>query len=291
MILITGATGNIGAELSKKLSKAGYSARAFVRNRATAQSIALPGIQFISGDFSKPQTFARSLQDVHSLFLLIPSSSEVEEQQCAFVDAAERSGVKHIVKLSQFGADPRSPARFLRCHGAVEEHIITSGIPFTFLRPNLFMQGLFNFAPTIAARGELYAAVGDAKISAVDTRDIAAVALLVLTRPGHEGKIYDITGPEALSFNEMADRLAAAIGKPVKFVDITPDSMKQALLAAGLPAWQADGIVEDFELYRNGEATRVTTTVKDLTGKPAVSFLQFARDFADSFRGKAVGAA
>jgi uncharacterized protein YbjT (DUF2867 family) len=291
MILITGATGNVGSELTKKLSRAGYSARVFVRNRTNSQSIALPGVQFISGDFTKPQTFARALQDVHSLFLLIPSSSEVEEQQRAFVDAAERSGVKHIVKLSQFGADARSPARFPHYHGAIEEHIIASGIPFTFLRPNLFMQGLFNFAPTIASRGELYAAAGNAKISAVDARDIAAVALLALTRPGHEGKIYDITGPEALTFSEMADRLAAAIGKHVTFVDITPDSMKQTLLAAGMPAWQAEGVVEDFDLYRNGEAARVTTTVENLTGRPPVSLLQFARDFANAFRSKAVGAA
>ena len=145
MILITGATGNVGAELIKKLSEHGTPARAFVRDRAQARAIALPGIEIVEGDFTKPETLTRALVGVDRLFLLIPSSSQVEKQQRGFVDAAKRSGVRHIVKLSQLGADTHSPGRFQRYHGAVENHILRSGIAHTFLRPNLFMQGLLKF--------------------------------------------------------------------------------------------------------------------------------------------------
>ena len=120
MILITGAAGNVGAELIKKLSERGTPARAFVRNRAQARAIALPGIEIVEGDFTKPETLTRALVGVDRLFLLIPSSSQVEKQQRGFVDAAKRSGVRHIVKLSQLGADTHSPGRFQRYHGAVE---------------------------------------------------------------------------------------------------------------------------------------------------------------------------
>jgi uncharacterized protein YbjT (DUF2867 family) len=147
MILVTGATGTVGAELVKRLSERGMPARAFVRNRAQAHATALPGIEIIEGDFTKPETFTRALVGVERLFLLIPSSSQVERQQRSLVDAAKSSGVRHIVKLSQLGADTHSPGRFQRYHGAVENHILRSGIAHTFLRPNLFMQGLLNSDP------------------------------------------------------------------------------------------------------------------------------------------------
>ena len=160
MILITGATGNVGVELVKKLSGGGEPVRAFVRNRAQAQAIALPGIELVEGDFTKPETFAPALEGVDRLFLLIPSCAEVEQQQRNFVDAAQLSKVKHIVKLSQLGADKKARGRFQRYHGAVENYILKSGIPFTFLRPNLFMQGLLNFRSAISSQSALYAPAG-----------------------------------------------------------------------------------------------------------------------------------
>ena len=135
--------------------------------------------------------------------------------------------MRHIVKLSQLAADPGSPVRFLRYHAAVEQAIRASGLAYTFLRPNLFMQGLLGFRASIVAEGRFFAAAGDAKISAVDVRDIAAVAAAALTE-GHEGRTYDITGPEALTHAEMAERLSAALGRRVEFVDVPPDAMRQA---------------------------------------------------------------
>lgn len=207
MILVTGATGNVGAELVKRLSKRKEKMRAFVHSRERATEIALPGVEFVEGDFSKPSSFLPALVDVVRLFLLIPSSAHVEQQQKDLVDAAKQQKVRHIVKLSQLGAREHSTGRFQRYHGAVENYILKSGLRYTFLRPNLFMQGLLNFRSTISSQGALYAPAGNARVSVVDVRDIAAVAEQALTESGHEGKVYDITGPESLTHAEMAVKL------------------------------------------------------------------------------------
>ena len=290
MILITGATGNIGNELTKILSASSTPARAFVRNGLQSKAIALPGIEIVEGDFSEPETFATALAGVDCLFLLIPSSSRVEEQQRNFVDEAKRSKVKRIVKLSQLGADENAAGRFQRYHGAVEKHIVKSGIGYTFLRPNLFMQGLLNFRQTISSRGEFYAPAGDAAVSVVDVRDIASVGTRVLTEAAHEGKIYDITGPEALTHEEMARQLSQAIAKTIQYVNVPPEAMRQALLNLGMPEWQAEGLVEDYAHYRRGEAAGVSSTVHDITGKAVIPFSQFVREYAGKFLEKATSA-
>jgi uncharacterized protein YbjT (DUF2867 family) len=215
MILVTGATGNNGRELVKELTARGVPLRALVRSRAHARAIALPGVEIREADFDYPETISPTLEGVDRLFLLIPSSPNVEEQQLQFVDAAKRSGVKHIVKLSQFGASLNSPGRFQRYHALVEDYIRESGLAYTFLRPNLFMQGLLQFQSTIANRGVFYAAAGNARVSVVDVRDIAAVAAQVLTEDGYEGETYELTGPDALSHEEMVGLLSTATGMPI----------------------------------------------------------------------------
>jgi uncharacterized protein YbjT (DUF2867 family) len=286
MILITGATGNVGLELVKKLSGLGQPVRAFVRKRAHAQAIAFPGVEFAEGDFTNPATFPRALAGVDRLFLLMPSSADVEPQQRNFVDMARLNKVKHIVKLSQLGADARTPARFQRYHGVVENHIRKSGVPYTFLRPNLFMQGLLNFRSTNSSKCALYASAGNAKVSVVDVRDVASVAARALTESGHEGETYDITGPEPLTHAEMAHQLSYALRKPVEFVDVPPNAMREVLRGSGMAAWQADGQVEDYEYYRRGEAAMVTSTARDVTGSEPTTFFRFAQDCAGRCFGK-----
>jgi uncharacterized protein YbjT (DUF2867 family) len=288
MILVTGATGTVGALVLKRLSAQGEKVRAFAR---TAQhKLNFPGVEFVQGDFRDPATFLTALDGVDQLFLLIPSSSDVENQQKAFVDAAQQCNVRHIVNLSQFGADEHSTGRFQRYHGQVEHYIRDSGIAFTFLRPNLFMQALLNFRSTISAQGALYAPAGEGRVSLVDVRDIAAVAEHALTESGHEGNVYTITGPQALTHAEIATQLSETLGKPVHFIDISPDRMRETLLSFGMPPWQADGVVEDYNQYRNGEAADVTSTVKDITGREPHTFAEFARDYVPDFHTKAAPA-
>jgi len=283
-ILITGATGNIGTELTKLLSAQKVPFRAMVRSiKETDALAALDGAELVAGDFNDETSVASALKDVERAFLLTNSSEQAETQQSRFVDAATRAGIKHIVKLSQWAADSNSPVRFLRYHAAVEQRIKDSGIAYTFLRPNLFMQGLLAFREPIARQGQFFAAIGDGRISAVDVRDIAAVAAAALTEDGHEGKTYNITGPEALTHQEMAEKLSEALSRQIQFVDVPPEAMRGALAAAEFPDWQADGLIEDYAHYSRSEASEVATGVHEATGKPPRSFDNFARDYAPAF--------
>jgi len=187
--LITGATGANGTELVKLFAAQNIPVRALVRAKNRAQSIALAGVDVVEGDFDHPETLSAALKGIERAFLLVPSSEDGQKQQLAFVEAAKTSGVKHIVKLSQLGASRDSSQRFLHVHGVVEDAIRASGLAFTFLRPNLFMQGLLSFKTTINSQNAFYAPADEGKISIVDVRDIAQVAFASLTQAGHEGKI------------------------------------------------------------------------------------------------------
>lgn len=283
-ILITGATGNIGRELTKQLSVQKVPFRGVVRSSKTSTEVAATeGAEVVIGDFNDSESIADALEGVDRAFLLTNSSEHAEVQQGAFVDVAKRVGVKHIVKLSQWAADLESPVRFLRYHAVVEQKIRESGMGYTFLRPNLFMQGLLAFRETIVAQGKFFAAAGDAKISAVDIRDIASVAAAALTAEGHVGRTYNLTGPEALTHGEMAEKLSNALGREVQYVDIPPEAMMDALLGIGLPHWQADGLIEDYAHYRRGEASAIASGVQDAKEMPPHSFDDFARDYAPAF--------
>lgn len=286
VMVITGATGNIGTELTKLLAAQKVPFRAMVRKTEDAKSFAdLENVEIVVGDFNEEKTIAAALRGMERAFLLTNSSEQAEMQQTAFVEAARRAGIKHIVKLSQWAADKDSPVRFLRYHAAVERKILDSGIGYTFLRPNLFMQGLLGFKESIAGQGKFFAAIGDAEISAVDVRDIAKAAAAALSEDGHAGKIYNLTGPEALTHQAMAEKLSAALNRPVRFVDVSPEAMRDALAKAGFPAWQLEGLIEDYAHYQRGEAAEITTDVLDATGKPPGNFDAFARDYATAFVG------
>ena len=282
-ILVTGATGSNGTEIIKRLSAQNIPVRAMVRNPDRAKEIVLPNVEVVEGNFDHPETLLEALTEVGRAFLLTNSTERAEAQQLAFVDAARQSSVKHIVKLSQFAADAHSPVRFLRYHAAVEAAIQASGMTYTFLRPNLFMQGLLSFRSTITSQNAFYAAIGDAKVSVVDVRDIADVAVAALTEAGHEGKIYDLTGPQALTHTEMAEYLSAALKRQIAFVDIPPDQMREAMIGFGMPAWQADGLIEDYAHYRRNEAAAIASGIEDATGQAPRQLEEFARDYATVF--------
>jgi uncharacterized protein YbjT (DUF2867 family) len=282
MILVTGATGSNGTEILKLLAAQKVPVRAMVRHPVggasrfenRAKDIAAPNVEIVAGDFDRSETLLGALS---------PSSERVEIQQLAFVDAAKQSGVKQIVYLSQFDTKPDSPVRFLRYHAAIETAIQSSGMAYTFLRPNLFMQGLLNFQSTIATENAFYAAAGDAKVSAVDVRDIAEVAAAALTQTGHEGKIYNLTGSQALTHAQMAEYLSAALDRQIAFVDTPPESMHEYLLSAKFPLWQADGLLEEYAHYRRNEAAAIGSGVQDALGKEPRDFTTFAHDYASMF--------
>ncbi|WP_421830391.1 SDR family oxidoreductase [Larkinella sp.] len=283
-ILITGATGTIGSELATQLSAKGIPFRALVRSLENAKTLAqLDGAELVVGDLNDPESLACALDGVERAFLLTNSSEQAETLQMNFVAVAQQTGVKHLVKLSQFAADLHSPVRFLRYHAAVEQKIRESGLSFTFLRPNLFMQALLGFRDAIVNQGKFFATAGDAQISAVDIRDIAFVAAEALTRPGHEGKTYNLTGPEALTHQQMAAHFSDVLGRPVLYIDVPPAHLRQALLSVGFPEWQADGLIEDYAHYARGEASAVSSAIREVTGKPPRDFKSFVRDYTAVF--------
>ncbi|MBV8255266.1 MAG: SDR family oxidoreductase [Chitinophaga sp.] len=283
-ILISGATGNVGTQLVKQLAALNIPFKALVRNGDHNELLkSLPQAEIIIGDLANELALIDAMQDIEKAFLLTNSSEQAEQLQLNFVHAAYRAGVKHIVKLSQYAADENSPVRFLRYHAKVENKIKELGLSYTFLRPNLYMQGLIAFKDYIKTSGKFYASVGNAAISAVDIRDIAAVAAKALTEAGHENKIYNITGSRAITHNQMADIFSRVLGKEIVFVDVTPNQMERALRDAGFPEWQVGGLIEDYAHYSRGEAAEIYNTACDITNVAPISFEQFVNDYKELF--------
>lgn len=280
MILITGATGTVGSEVIKRLSAQDVDVHAVTRDLRKAEANRLPHVQFVQGDMDEPETMRRACDGVDHAFLLTNSTERAEQQQLAFTRVAQESGVRHIVKLLQLHADASSPERFLRYHGVVEATIQASGLTFTFLRPNLYMQGLLNFRESIRQQSAFFAAAGDARISAVDVRDLVDVAVAALTTSEHDNKSYALTRPEAMTFAEMAHGLSRAVGRTITFINVPPESMRGALAELGFPAWQVDGLIEEFAMYRRGEAAEIESGVPEALGRAPRSFEEFARDYA-----------
>jgi uncharacterized protein YbjT (DUF2867 family) len=288
MILVTGATGTNGRALVEELKKRRVSFRAMVHN-ANKRNVLPQGIDVVEADFAKPDTLARVLDGVDHAFLVSPSSERSVDLEKDFIMAAKSAGVGHIVKLSVVGADLRSACRFHRLHRDIEIELENSGMEWTNLRPNLFMQTMLRYKPAIVSQSAIFLPAGNSRISIVDVRDIAAVAAIALTEAGHERSNHVITGPQGLTYTDIARQFSEALGKEVRYVDIPYSAARDAMLQMGLPAWQVEGVIELNETYKRGEAADVTDTVRSVAKREPIAFPQFARDFASAFSG-AVGA-
>jgi uncharacterized protein YbjT (DUF2867 family) len=248
----------------------------------------LRGVEIVRGDLERPETLSPALAGIDKALLISSIDPRLPEIQGKFVQAAKRAGVRHVVKFS--GARPMEGAdlrewRFVRWHAEAERILEDSGLAFTHLQPNQFMQVYLRFQPTIAAQGKFFAASRDSKVSPVDVRDIAAVAVAVLTGSGHEGKSYVITGPEALTYYEVADKLSAALGRKVVYVDAPLEQARKSMLDSGAPDWFVEGQMEQFQVRLKGWQSSVTPSVAELAKKEPISFDQFARDHAAYFQG------
>jgi uncharacterized protein YbjT (DUF2867 family) len=287
MILVTGATGLNGKELLRLLSARGIAVRALVRNPARAEAIAaLPNVEIVQGDMARPETLAEALHDVDRAMLISSSDPSMLEVQSNFIEAARKAGVRHVVKLSGIMPELNSAFRFARMHGEIERRLEASGMTFTHLRAGEFMPAYFRQAPAIAAKGAMFLPMEDARIASIDVGDLAEIAARVLTGSGHEGKIYPLTGPEALTMTEVAARLSVATGKTIRYVNVPPEDARKAQLAAGMPPYLADALFELFAERRNGKEAKVWPDAEALLGRPPTSFDEFARRNAAVFRGE-----
>ena len=286
MILVTGGTGLNGAELVRRLSARGIPSRALVRNPAKAQPLAaLPHVEIVEGDMARPDSLTAALRGVERAMLISSSDPTMLEVQSSFIDAARKAGVEHVVKLSGIIPELDSPFRFARMHAEIEKRLEASGMEYTHLRAGEFMPSYFRQVPSIVARGVMALPMGEARIASIDIGDIAEVAVAVLTTHGHEGKIYPLTGPEALTMGEVAEKLSIATGKPIRYVDVPPEEARQARLAAGLPPYLAEGLDELFAERRKGKESRVWPTIEEVFGWKPTSFEEFASRNAAIFRG------
>jgi len=284
MILVTGGTGGVGSELLRLLSKAGIATRALARHPQRAQ--ALPGITWIAGDLSKPGTLTSAFEGARTLFLLTSYYEDMVELQHNAISAARAAGVTYVVKISAFAASDHSRAPVGRWHYQIEKELQESGLGWTILRPHHFMQNLLAQAEYVRTEGVVYSASGDGKIPYVDGRDVAAVAFVTLTQPGHLGKKYVVTGSEAISYRQAAEIIGAAIGKPVRFVDESPDEARARRVREGLPPAVVESALAIAAYQRaGGKTVTITSTVTDLTGRPPRTVGEFVREHADLFRG------
>ncbi|MCB0549342.1 MAG: SDR family oxidoreductase [Phaeodactylibacter sp.] len=284
-ILITGATGTTGSATLQQLQGKGLALRVMTRSAEKAAAFEKQGISAVVADYSDPASLARALDGVERAFLVHSPSLEIPKHEKAFIDAAKKAGVKKIVALSVIGAGPDSPLRLSRMHAEVEAHLKNSGMAYTILRPHSFLQNLLGNIPTIQGQGAMYSNNGEAKIPLIDARDIGAVAAAALTEEGHDGKAYTLTGPAAVSFQEVAGAIGKAIGREVHFVNVPDDAAKQGLMGAGFPEWLADDLVTLNQWGRQVGEQQPSEDVQKVLGRPGHSLEDFARDYAGAFKG------
>ena len=283
-ILVTGATGTIGAHLVRELQEHGVQARAFVRDPARAAAALGGEVGLAVGDFADPASIRAALHGVQRVFLCSPNTPHQVAHETALIDAAVDAGIRRLVKIGASGARIGSPVAFWDAHGRIERHLRQSGLPSIVLHPSTYTSNLLASTEVIKQTGRLFAPAGEAKIALIDPRDVAAVATVVLTENGHEGRTYTLTGPEAVTYAEAAAQLSAAAGEPVEYVDV-PDMMaREAMSLAGLPEWLADQLVILWGQLRGGAAAATTDAVRVLTGREPRPLAEFAGAYAVAFR-------
>ena len=288
-ILITGATGTVGSEVVKQLSAKGENiiVKAAARSATDNTFENLNRVQVVQLDYDKPDSLAVALKGVDKLFLLTPFQSNMVDLTSNLVSEAKKAKVKYIAKQSVMGADAEPGITPGRLHRQAEKIIEESGIPFTFLRPNFFMQNFVNYySNLIRSQGAFYMPAGYAKVSFVDVRDIAAIAVHALTSTNgkHEGKAHNITGGEALSHGQAAEILSERLGKKVNYINVSDEDARKGMKDMGMDEWTINSIMELFEFARAGYWLAISPVTEQITGNKTISFSQFAGDYAVAFK-------
>jgi uncharacterized protein YbjT (DUF2867 family) len=279
MILITTA-GKVGAEAARLLSAQGEPVRVLARNPEKLTVLSQAGVEVIAGDLEVPASIDAAMRDVSSVILV---SLAIPTQELNVVDSAARAGVGHVVKItSKASADSPIPRR--RAQTEIEKGLITSGLGYTLLRNNAYMQNFLMLAPAVAKTSSFGANTGDGRAGLIDSRDVAAVAAEIATNPApHKSKTYWPTGPESLSYSDAAAILSTVLGRPIGFHPLTDEEQKQAMITVGVPEHIAQMNAQALALLAEGDSGWVTDDVPAILGRPARSFEQFATDHADAF--------
>jgi uncharacterized protein YbjT (DUF2867 family) len=283
VILLTGATGKIGGETAKQLLAKGARLRALVRDEAKAAGLKAAGVELVVGDIADAGAVKRALSGVDKAFLLLPNGEHQEANEKQFTDLCVAAGVKHLVKMSSMEAVPTAKTPIPRAHWAVEEYIRASGLDWTMIKPNFFMQNLLASARAIKEQGNFSLPMGDGTTGMADARDIGAVCAEVLTGKGHAGKSYEITGPEVLTFHQVAERFSAVLGKKIEYVPMPMAQFRERMTNV-LKPWHLNAVCELFREIAEIGLDHTTDTFRKLTGREPRSVRQFVEDHVALFR-------
>jgi uncharacterized protein YbjT (DUF2867 family) len=267
--------------------------RILVRDRAKAAALEkVPTIELVEGDMSKPGSLGSALEGVDRVLMISGPRMDMVETQGTFIDAAKAAGVRHVIKFSGLDARPETTFPFGLMHKEIEEYLEKSGLAWTHLRPTGFMQEYLREAPSIIHEGALYLALGDVKLNPIDLVDVAKAGFLLLRDGGHEGARLPMTGPEALTMTEVADRISRTNGRTVQYVAVSPIARRQALIAHGIPPEFADALDRQVdERLKGGLESRVDLSTHQLFNIRPTPFLEFAQRNAEAFGAGAAAAA
>lgn len=287
MILVTGPTGNIGRELVHWLALRKRDFKVMVRTREARDAFRAKDITCVHGDFDDPRTFEGALNGVRSVFLVTPPRPDGVDLEFRFLEVCQEKQIGHVVRISAMGANPWAASVLLRHHGHCEAQLVDSGMAWTLLRPTLFMQNLAPFfGPGVAEAGVLRASLGAARVPWIDARDIATVAGVVLSGQGHEGLVYELTGPQALNFGDLAELLSAQLRRKVSFEEISDGAAVQAMLDRGISHWLAEGLLSLHQhLLANAGGAQVLGTVERLTGRAPRRMADYLLEYEAAFQG------
>ncbi|MFD8407454.1 NAD(P)H-binding protein [Streptomyces anulatus] len=279
MILVTGATGAVGREVAGQLAGAGP-VRILAR-RPERLTVRGEGVEVVEGEYGDRAALDRALRGVASVFLVTNSPTEPDDERVAAAAAA--AGVRHLVKLSMMAVEEPGADDFItRRQRENEQAVRESGVPWTFVRPRTFMSNTLSWAPGIRSTGVVRALYGDAPVACVDPRDVAAVAVAVLTSTGHEGRAYAVSGPEAITAREQTAQLSRVLERPLRFEELGVDAARTALLAK-YPPPVAEAFLQSAERQRAGAKAAVVPTIQDLTGRPARPYRIWSAEHAEAF--------
>jgi uncharacterized protein YbjT (DUF2867 family) len=280
MNLITGATGHIGKELIPMLSKAAQPSRVLVRDEKKVAHLDA-GIERIVGDLNDPKTLIPAMCDVDRIFLVTFET----RQDINVIEAAKGAGVQQIVKLSTLEATEHK-IKIGKWHYEREELIRASGLDWTFLRPGMFMSNSIEWwAESIKGQGSVFFPGGEkGRIAPIDPRDIASVAARALSQPGHNGKVYELTGPELFTIGEMVQVISKVLGKPIQYMDIPPIAAKLFMLKTGMDKSLVNALMEMLGSLRRDEGAIVTDTVEQVTGCQPGTFEAWCRQHIEAFQ-------
>src|SRR3954451_13166887 len=297
-ILVTGATGTVGSEVVKQLSKEDkkdINIRAAIHSQNKfdnlKQVVDNERIEFVSLDYSDPKTVHEAFTNIDKIFLLTMPSPNSVDIASNVIKEAKKNGIKHIVKLSVMNAEAQPGYAMGRLHRQEEKIIEESGIPYTFLPPTSFMQNFVNFfGQTIKSENIFYFHGGDIKISFIDARDIAAVAVKTLLDfeegpNNYSNKSYNITGQESLSYSQAAEILSKELGRRISYIDISEEDARKGMMQSGMSNWLIDIIIDSLNYIIRGDYGSQTSTVfEQITGQKPISFDQFVRDYSRYFK-------